>query len=776
MTRLERVRLGLVVGCVALLAGLIGLYSYGRYKAGKAWIDKIKKQSGASLVRETDGFTYSQTMQGRTVFTLHASKAFQHTDGHYVLHDVVITLYGAKQDRKDRIYGSQFEWDEKTGIAKAVGEVQMDLQVPSGVAPNTRYGSPATAVADNIHVRTSGLTLIRTLGVAATPEQIEFSYKGLTCTAKGAEFNNNPNSLHLLADVVVHGELRGQPVALRATSADFDRSTNVGLFRSPVVVSGDQKAQAAQAVLHLRVDGSVERAEGTGGVAFDDGTRHVTGDRVDVTMNAHNQPLTGVVSGGVKLVDADAMRPVQGEAGEVHARFDGAGHVQEVTALKAAHVLERQKSDSGEWLEREVRSEQIVGTLATVGKKAQLKQAHLVGGASLRGETVEKGRKKSTSVKGDDLLLNFVPEAETVRVDKLHGQGHTKLLQVAQDGERYVSDGDTLDVLFAPEGKKGAAVQSAIQVGHVAVNNSVPPKPGSKKGSETSSAHAEQAAFSGDKLTLERAVHVEDGQTSLAADAVSVDQKSGDAVATGNVSATLAAQAGAKQQDATHVTAEKAVLRKAQQTAEFTSVTKPARMWQAASQVEARSIVMDRAHQTLVASSPGGDGVRSVFAAAAKEGSKQGPSVLRVQSRELVYSDTAHSAIFAGPVTLDGALGRVTGAKTTVFFVPRGKGVVPDANVAMGGQLDHVTVSGEVKLDQPGRHGTGEQLVYKAADGSFTLTGGPPKIVDAQQGTVTGSSLLFRPGDSTIVVSGVAEGENKPQRAHIETRVRQKPE
>ena len=55
-----------------------------------------------------------------------------------------------------------------------------------------------------------------------------------------------------------------------------------------------------------------------------------------------------------------------------------------------------------------------------------------------------------------------------------------------------------------------------------------------------------------------------------------------------------------------------------------------------------------------------------------------------------------------------------------------------------------------VTIDEPGRHGTGDQLVYKAADGSFVLTGTPtvmPRIVDALQGTVTGASLLFRAGD-----------------------------
>ena len=85
-------------------------------------------------------------------------------------------------------------------------------------------------------------------------------------------------------------------------------------------------------------------------------------------------------------------------------------------------------------------------------------------------------------------------------------------------------------------------------------------------------------------------------------------------------------------------------------------------------------------------------------------------------------------------------------------------------------------------IDETGRHGMGDQLVYKAADGSFVLTGRPgalPKVVDAQQGTVTGASLLFRAGDkgdSTIVVTGAPAGQEKPQRVRIETRVRQKAE
>ena len=148
----------------------------------------------------------------------------------------MIEVYESREKRVDRIYGNQFEWDENQGIARAVGEVQMDLQLPSSVVATQRHGSPATAGdAENIHVRTSGLVFLRKLGMAATPEQIEFSYKGLTCLAKGAEFDNSPSALHLLADVRIDGVMHQQPVVLHAVKADLDRDSNLVSFVQPVL-------------------------------------------------------------------------------------------------------------------------------------------------------------------------------------------------------------------------------------------------------------------------------------------------------------------------------------------------------------------------------------------------------------------------------------------------------------------------------------------------------------------------------------------------------------
>ena len=777
-TRVERIRVGLIAGSVLLLLMVLaGTYGYARYRAAKNWLDRGKKLLGSSIARETDGYTFSHTLGPSTSFTLHAAKTFQHDNGLWTLHDVVIEVFEAHENRVDRIYGNQFEWDENQGIARAIGEVQMDLQLPSSVVATQRRGSPATAAgAENIHVRTSGLVFLRKLGVAATTEPIEFSYKGLTCVARGAEFDNSPSALHLpLADVRIEGVMHHsiQPVVVHAEKADLDRDSNIASFVHPVLESRDRKARAESAVLHLRRDGSVERTEANGSVALDSPTQHVTAARLDAAMDAKNQPQTAKLAGGVKLVDDDAKHPARGEAGEVRLRFDGNGHPEQVTAVNGAHLLVKQAGAGGVWLEREMRGDQIVAELHPEGKqsKPRLQTVHATGGASMRGDSLAKavGKQapgmKATNIAADDLLASFLPDgAKKVRIDKLHGQGHTMLRQTAPLAEEHTSAGDTLNVVFAADGPAVAqtdlgqvSVASATQVGHVTISNRAAVKPGSKKAQDVSTGSADRAVYDGasEKLSLRGGVHLVDAGAAVIADSVVVDQKTEDAVAQGNVAATMSGNGAA---EATHVSAQQATLHKATQLAVFEgSPAKQARLWQDASQVEAATIVVDRQNKTLVARpATAGGTVYSVFAAEPKPGSvakpaeSKTPSILRVESRLLEYSDAQHNAVFTGPVKIEGSLGEVRGQKTTVFFTPPVKDSSKNGNGemgAMGGALDRVIVTGNVTIDETGRHGTGDQLVYKAADGSFVLTGTPtvmPKIVDSQQGTDGGLAAVSR--------------------------------
>jgi len=134
---------------------------------------------------------------------------------------------------------------------------------------------------------------------------------------------------------------------------------------------------------------------------------------------------------------------------------------------------------------------------------------------------------------------------------------------------------------------------------------------------------------------------------------------------------------------------------------------------------------------------------------------------------------------------MEGSTGVVHGERAVVFLTPAKQTAQPSAPArpnpfgsgGSGGSIDRVVVSGAVQMEQPGRQGTGEQLLYTAATGGYVLTGtvgSPPRIVDAQQGSVTGATLVFSGAGSTIVVAGDAGAAKARVRSEMSVRPKSK--
>jgi lipopolysaccharide export system protein LptA len=176
------------------------------------------------------------------------------------------------------------------------------------------------------------------------------------------------------------------------------------------------------------------------------------------------------------------------------------------------------------------------------------------------------------------------------------------------------------------------------------------------------------------------------------------------------------------------------------------------------------------------------------------KGGTTGTDVIRVTSRELTYSDEARKAEFSGGVDVESGDGTMKAEQMEIYLQPApagGGGKAPQANggkikagisssadgsMFIGGKAERMVASGRIEMEEPGRRATGEQLVYTASDDAYVLTGTPtilPKVVDDQRGTVTGTSLRFRPGDDSIVVSNGGEA-GSGQRVRTETRVKNK--
>ncbi|HTV09702.1 MAG TPA: LptA/OstA family protein [Candidatus Aquilonibacter sp.] len=823
----ERLRWGLLAGALLLVGVLAVLLSYGRYRAVQAW-KQIVKRSGATITHETNGIEWSQAVGGKTVFVLHASKALPHGEGRYTLENGTLVLYDAKGQPADRISGAEFEYDEKQGVAHAAGEVDMELELPKGLLPQ-RTSSPGAAgstaqrvtpagAAKNggaageqtIHVRTSGLTYVKKLGVAATNEEVEISYGGMHGWSKGAEFDTGQSVVHLLADVRAETELHGAPVTLTAAKADLDRDTEMIDLTAPRIESRGRIATAGTAVLHLRKDGSLETVDAHGAVTLRQGTRTISAPQLHAAMGEESQVQRAELSGGVALVDTSAVRPMRGSAKTVRLVCDGRGNPLNLVAEGEARLSATEDGSGGLPLGRQMGADRMTLTLAkAAGGGTRVSAVDAEGNAWASGESTARGASakpvglkvagakvagvKTTRVAADDLRL--VLESDAAGKDEpqsLTGAGHTQIEQRMPDGTVETSGGDSLQATFVKGAAGGLQIASAVQTGNVQIK-SVP----GKQGEQPSDGGAERASLDGasDVLTLSGGSRMTRGDTSVSASTIQVTQTTGDAVAEGHVAATFVNANAKPGSPVTHVLAQRATLRRAAQTVEFTGTdAAPARMWQGASQVQAANLLLDGAKDAMQAWPQAGGVVTTVFASqgvapavgggsarATGKGSAvklRGERVVRVTSARLDYSGTLHEAVFTGGVVAQGEDGQVRAQRGVAFLTqapePGAKGSgsrtkgQPDPVAA---SLEKIVLSGAVKVEQPGRVGTGDQLLYTAATGEFVLTGTPghpPHLEDDKQGSITGATLLFRSADSTIVVAG----EPASHRVHTETTIR----
>ncbi len=174
-----KLRVWLLVGAGLLVGVIVAFVGAAHYKAHK-FIKDLPGKLGIDIQQETTGFTYSQSngAKGRTIYSIHAAKAQQRKDGKLALHDVVIVLYGNGQgteQRADRIYGNEFEYEQSSGVVRAIGEVHIDLQAP---APQDAQAKSEYAKGKDlrgaekhdehlIHVTTSNLVFLQNGGSGA---------------------------------------------------------------------------------------------------------------------------------------------------------------------------------------------------------------------------------------------------------------------------------------------------------------------------------------------------------------------------------------------------------------------------------------------------------------------------------------------------------------------------------------------------------------------------------------------------------------------------------
>ena len=452
---------------------------------------------GSTIQQSTEGFTYSESRGGHTIYTLHASKAVQYkSDGHAELHDVSITLYGAQGAPANRIYGSDFDWDPVHGIARAMGEVQIDFQGTATAAPQAGKAPAEDGESRNtVHVKTSGLVFNKQTGLASTTEKIEFRLAEAAGSATGASFDSQTGIIILTADVAFNSSVEGNPLAVRARHAQFDRASRLLYLLQDVADYADSHSSSDQATVSFRADGSAYQVQAQGHVVLTGSDGQQINTRIaHIDLGPKSEPQQAIVDGGLLYVANNAARLLHGSASSGTLLFGPQLAVRHAQLRDAVSVVDEEKlpqaeagktrQNAPESTTRQVQASQVdIDFAPGPDRTPQAEHILAAGGARLNVHTIyAKTPPEDTTVQGDQLFATLV-DGEVL--SSLRGTGHTSLVTVSPSGVTQTSKGDNLLLTFAPphpakteaEAGKGkpnaptpqpaAQLQSAVQLGNV---------------------------------------------------------------------------------------------------------------------------------------------------------------------------------------------------------------------------------------------------------------------------------------------------------------------
>jgi lipopolysaccharide export system protein LptA len=715
----------LVVGAV---------YFYGRSRVQNA-LKQVPAKIGLEIQQSATGFTISKSEQGRTLFRVDASKAVQFKQGGRVeLHNVVITVYGRDSDRYDRIYGSDFEYNQQSGDVNARGEVQIDLEAnPEGVLNADQ--APPQQLKEAVHLRTSGLVFNQKTGDAHTDQKVEFQLPQASGSGVGMNYMAKTTMLTVQSQVKLVGDGPGAP-SLDAARAVITKDPHQVVLEHPEFEMIARKGESDKATLFLRPDNTLDRIVASGNVMIQ-ATAPVPAqahaDRLELTLGSQQPTLRTAVFSGAVTADVSGDQPVHANAGRVELAFRGSNLLTKVRAEDNVKLVQQQKSNGNAAPQNLELTTTAIDFVLKEGNRLTAAETSASAQIALLPVTSTSG--SQTFISAGKFHAGFDDSGQLV---SLHGAPNARIVNNNPDHPDRISTSETLDATLQP----GNGIQSIVQQGSVTYVD------GERK------AWSDRASYTpaDQVLTLTGSPRVIESGMATTANSMRLNRATGDAFAEGNVKTTysdLKAQPGGAllaSSSPIHVTAASMF---AHGTSAAALYSGNVRLWQDANTVEAPSIEFNRDQRSMTAQGRPEHPVSTVLVQIDKDG-KTTP--VAITSSRLIYADNLRQAHFTGKVVVKGSDLTITADQLDAFLEPRGQPALGQSSSA--GKLDKIIAAGQVVITDSDRRATGNKLVYTTSDDKFVLTGGSPSIFDAEHGKITGVSLTFFRRDDRVLVEG----------------------
>lgn len=738
LTRLRRgIAAALVLGAMALAA--VYFVQRRRHPAPTAPLLGLQVQQSAA------GVDISKSVNGRPVFRVYASRADKlRSSGVVELHQVRILVYDGQGNNADQISGTSFRYDQASGDLQADGLVQIQLE-------------------RQVDLTARGLRYNLKQGTGRIADGVQFAMGAARGRAGSVQLASRSGQASFSGGVRLNWPRAGQPdLSLTSDTARLQR-----LSSGAVTVNLDGDAFLRQGVESLAADHFVVAVSPKYALQRLDARGHVF-----ATDAAGGEPLR---------VHADTGHAEFTPATQKLQRLDLDGHVlaQQTRTLRGRQQLRRLQAGQLELRfapanvlhALSARQDAVLTESGAVTQRLAAPELDFAFGSSAPGRPVPSliavsSQGRTEIVRGplraaaDQLQLTL---AANQQPRLLRAQGHVEVHQTVNGVER-TSQSQSLQIEFASSAGRGAQPSKVVEQGNVQLRagerelfaqqltytpaNGKAVLTGGVRGSDP------QAAFSAQAATW---TSHPDGSASLSAHAaqaghieLSLSGRSS------NVGPMLAANRPVVI-TAASVHWDQPAGPKPTSAASFRGkavFTGSVRLLQAPNLLRADHLAITAGANGMPSQLLARGDVQTDFLANRSAVAGLNPQLtraaaghqraVRVQADQLVYSAAAHQARYSGAVRLAVEDATLSAPQLTVYLSTSGDSP----------SLRRAQATGGVAIRQPGRSAHADRLSYDFASNKIRLDGGPPSILDAEHGKITGDPLTFSLSNDEIQVGG----------------------
>jgi LPS export ABC transporter protein LptC len=722
----------------------------------------------ASVQQQSAGVTYSFSNQDGTTFTIRASHATQFKDGdHAELQDVWVTIYGKKGDRNDNIHTRECSYQPVAGNIQCSGEVDIDLQ--------SAAATPGQPAAPPMHVTTSNIMFDRGSGEASTPAPVDITFAGGEGHGTGLDYSSAKALLRVRQGVAFQmaasERTGGLAVSAIASNLEFRRDDHVLALGGPVVMhQGDRQLAAQNVSIALDKQYHAQQVTATGNPVL-------SGSQTGTTFTVAADKFEGALDASGAMQQAIADGSVRGmrKSGEGEDHFSAA-HV-EFAMVPGRNLLQTMTATGGVTGDshsgpnaRTLETDALRLTFAVppAGEKkeaSKMDRQQIASAETLGPATIEsKAAAETLNLKAARFAAQFGADG---KLQRLLGHSGVEITQTPQNGTAQTSTAAELVASFGADGDWA----TVDETGNVRLM---------EDGKQATAASA-QVVRDTDRITLTGSPVFTDGTSRTTAGSVTIDQKTSEIRATGGVVSTETASttkgksqgAGSGRQglgvelgegDA-HISAD--TLSGSVNSGDVTFAGH-ARLWQGQAVLDADQIAVSRdkgqldatGHVVAVFPQAPGQGPqlpspglgRSTAAKSGLSPQNGGLTVWQVHAEKLTFSNGQSMAHLLGGVLASSDQVSLQSQTLDIYLAPANSAPQAPTTGFAGRGLQRAVAQGNVIVSQNGTHGYSQQAEYDAARGKFTLSGGQPRLTDADGNTFSGHSLTFDVASDTISI------------------------